>query len=457
MIKELKFKIFDEISEEYFGYILNFVDSVMKEIQFGMFDENGEEILNEDDYYENTRIQSPENVINKKKGNSVDQVNLEYWFFKDNGLKPSIYYTEYTTEDKISPSHMFIIVEYNNKVFWYENAWKKQAGLHQYNSLVECLNDIKLKFCPGEYMDTCKVYRIKDLREGTNPNKVLERKIVRINDKPTLYLLSETKLNEDEVLNPTVPSNYLTEYGFADTRQERITVYPRIKDALYTNTFDNLRNKVYNVYSPIYNTTAIYVPTEDESPTSKITHEVWLQEPVNIKKIGTIKVKRAIEDKLYDYNYGNNNIGKLKLWEYDVIDGNIVKDSFGRVKKYQTYLVIDDKKKILYQDNYAKCEEYLKSQNTNAKIVLKETYNYLNDKDIECLFKNTSVKDNDCQGLKIIFGEDKDYNCYTISVVDCSNNEEIDNEFCYDKKDIRYIIDCFRQQYKIKKVERRND
>ena len=444
-----KFKIFDEITEEYLGVILNFVDNLMQDIEFGMFDENGEELLNSEDWYDKTVVQSPEDTINHKKGNSVDQANLLYWLFKDNGLKPEIYYVEYTNKDKVSPSHMFVIFNKDNKCYWYENAWEDEKGLHDFNNSIECFDYIKSKFCPSEYSNTCKVYQIKDLKEGTNPNQVLNRKIVRINDKPNVVFLSEKEISPEEDVLPTIPNNFLTEYGYEDIIQERITVYPSIKDALYTDTITNLKNKEFNVYSPIYNCT-LYKPSLEENPTSKITNEIWIYEPIKVQKIGKIKVKNANKDYEPEYKYGENNIGKMKQWDYEILEGNLVKDSAAKKKK--SYCVIDSNKKIVFEDNYTKCNEYVKIKGINdLKCILKDTYKLINDKSLEYMFKDQKY------GLKIVYGNDSNYNCINVKVIDCQTNEEIDSELCYDKGEAKYIIDCFRQQYKIRKVEKRND
>lgn len=441
----MKFKIFDEITEEYLGTILNFVNKLMRTISFGTFDKEGNEILNEDDYYDNAVIQSPEDTINHKKGNSVDQTNLLYWLFKENGLKPEIYYCEYTNDNKISPSHMFVVFKGPNEcVYWYENCWLTENGLHQFKDLFSCFNYIKDKFCPKEYADTYKVYRIKDLKEGTNPNKVLSRKIVRLQDVPSLIMLSEKEIDTDKELLPTIPNNFLTEYGYEDTIQERLTFFPSIKDALYTDTFTNLKNKVYNVYEPIYNS-LVHKASIEEIPTAKITNEIWITRPTKVKKIGKIKVKNAIDNDL-EYVYGpNKNLGRMKTWNYEILEGNLIKDSVS--KEYNKYCVIDRNKKIYFEDSYNKCLKYIKANiDENLKCILKPTYTMMSDKDISYMFKD--------KGLKIVYSNDLINDCIKVSVINCANNEEIDSELCYDNSETRYVIDNFRHQYKIRKVEK---
>ena len=448
-MSNLRYKISDEITEDYFSVIMDFIDEIMNQITFGMFDENGDEIENQDDYYEMTRIQSPEHTINTKKGNSVDQTNLIYWLAKDNGLKPDIYYIEYTNENNISPSHMFVIFKNKDNFYWYENILKDEKGLHQFKDLHEGMNYIKSKFCPIEYSDTCKVYKIKELQEGTNPNKVLARKFVNLNDRPKLYMLSEKDLDCEKELLPTIPNNFLTEYGYSDIYQERLTFFPSIKNALYCDSYENIKNKVYNVYSPIYDC-SLYKPKTDEIPTSDITKELWIKEPVKVKKIGKIKVNNAIQDSLSEYTYGDNNIGKLKTWDYEIIEGNFLKDSMHKKKKI--YCIIDSTKKILYEDTYEKCTDYIKKNSfKDMKCIMKDLYSLITPTELEYMFKDKE------EGLKILYINDSMHDYSVIKVVDCKTKEILDSETCYDKDEARYMINFFRNQYKIRKVEKQND
>ena len=448
-MKNSKYKFFDEVSEDYFGVILNLINEIMRTVDFGMFDETGEEITNQDDYYELTRIQSPEHTINSRKGNSVDQANLIYWLAKDNGLKPNIYCVEYTNNENITPAHMFVIFNHNDKTYWYENAWEQEKGLHCFEDLVSCLNYIKSRFSPVEYANTCKVYQIKELIEGSNPNKAMERKIIKINDKPRLYMLSEKELDLDKELLPTIPSNFLTEYGYSDIYQERLTFYPSIRNALYRDAYENIKNKEYNVYTPIYNCT-LYKPKTDEIPTSDITKEIWIQEPVKVKKIGKIKVKNSIPDSNSEYKYGEGNVGKLKTWDYEILEGNLIKDSIKNNRK--SYCVINPNKKIVFEDDYDKCQEFIRVKSSEKlKCIMRDTYKLLTDKELEFMFKNKE------EGLKIVYSNDSEYDGLNIKVIDCKTNEIVDSELCKTKSEIRYMIDFFRQQYKIKKVEREND
>ena len=47
---------------------------------------------------------------------------------------------------ELGPSHAFLIFKDNKKYYWFENAWYKYKGIHEYESLEDALNDIKYKF-----------------------------------------------------------------------------------------------------------------------------------------------------------------------------------------------------------------------------------------------------------------------------------------------------------------------
>jgi len=485
----MNFKIHDDLPTEYFGTVLNFVDKVMNDITYGMFDEDGNELLDPNDWYDKTRVQSPEFVINNKRGNCVDQVNLEYWFFKENGIKTKIYYIEYTNDKNESPSHMFIILDNNNKIYWYENAWKSFAGLHEYYTLNECLTDIKKKYCPDKYLDSCKIYRIKDILEGSNPNQVLNRKIIKIKDTPRLYYVSDKDFDET-VLNPCVPNNFFTENNYEDTRQERISFFPSIEQALSDNPNIN-KNNILFVYIPNEDYD-YYKPSVEEVPTVYLTGETWITKPISIKKIGNIKIINEMPDKDLIYTYGDNNTGTLKKWQYSVLNGDLIKDSWHDIqrieeivknyknkhpnasikqawavaekllnkqieernkakefKEVKTYVVIDYFGKPVYESTNEGCQEYINNhKNEKLAYVLKEVLPKLTRNEVKELFEDSKPQ----KGLNIVYKDNQEFNCYEVDVID-HNNQIIDQELCDSEDEIKIIINDFKREYKILKVK----
>ena len=482
----MRFKIKDNLTNQYFGTILNFVDKIMNTITYGMFDENGEEISDPNEWYDKTRVQSPEWVIEHRRGNCVDQVNLEYWFFKENGILTTIYYIEYDNQKGERPSHMFIVLENNGKFYWYENAWKEYAGLHEYYSLNECLTDIKNKYCPLDFIDSCKIYKIKKIDEGSNPNQVLNQKIINIKDIPRLYYISEKELN-DEILEPTIPNNMLTQFGYADTKQERIPFYPSIEQALSDNP--NVKSgKKYYVYIP-NGDFDYYRPNISEIPQVLLTGETWIKSPIKLKKIGNFKVVKEVPDEELTFTYGEDYEGQLKKWQYSILNGNLTKDSWSEIeekkilrerylKKHpltspqklymvvesmykknhqkkepistKQYYVINDLLKIVFTGTDVACKRYIDTHKNEwpLEMVLKEAYEKMPSSELKELFE-PDIGD----GLIIEFGPNKEFNCLEVNVR--QGTEIIDQELC-EEEDLKYVIDNFKKEYKITKTIKRS-
>ena len=490
----MNFKIHDDLPTEYFGTVLNFVDKIMNEIAYGMFDENGNEILDPNDWYENTRVQAPEWVIENKRGNCVDQVNLEYWFFKENGIKNKIYYISYEDGKGNAPSHMFIVLDNNGKIYWYENAWKTYAGLHEYYTLNECLTDIKKKYCPEKYMDTCKVYRIKDILEGSNPNQVLNRKIIKIKDTPRLYYISDKDF-DTTIVNPCIPNNFLTNYNYEDTLQERVCFYPSIEQAL-SNNENVAKNNILYVYIPDEEYD-YYKPSVEEVPTVYLTGETWITKPIRIKKIGNLKIVNELPDNDLTYTYGDNNTGTLKKWQYSVLNGDLIKDSWNDIQKIEeivrnykakypnastkqawavaekllnkqieeknklkelsqvkTYVVVDYYGKPVYESSSEGCQKYIKEhKNEQLAFVLKEVLPKMTRTEVKELFEDSKLPK---KGLYITFGDNLEFNCYEVNVID-HNNQIIDQELCDSESEIKSIINDFKKEYKIINVKKEKE
>jgi len=91
------------------------------------------------------RLLDPVDVLNLKYGVCWDQVELERLLLTDFKFPNKSYFIYLNDHDKL-PSHTFIVVECNNKYIWFEHAWSKYKGMHEYNSLNELFDDVIDKF-----------------------------------------------------------------------------------------------------------------------------------------------------------------------------------------------------------------------------------------------------------------------------------------------------------------------
>ena len=130
---------------------INEIMNVMDSIEYGFKDETGKNIINTDPqkwdeefdkfYY----LQTPEELLKSRCGVCWDQVELERKLFQDNNIKVKTYFI-YIVENDMLPSHTFLTYEKDNKYYWFEHSWGVYKGIHEYESELDLLLDIKKIF-----------------------------------------------------------------------------------------------------------------------------------------------------------------------------------------------------------------------------------------------------------------------------------------------------------------------
>jgi len=127
-------QVMDKMNEIDYGFVLN---------DKNIYPENDSEWSNEisKKYF----LQSPEQLVISKFGVCWDQVELERYYFEQENIKCESYFiVEY---DGIEyPTHTFIIIELNNKYYWFEHSWEPYRGIRKYDSIDSALYDVKEKF-----------------------------------------------------------------------------------------------------------------------------------------------------------------------------------------------------------------------------------------------------------------------------------------------------------------------
>ena len=130
---------------------INNIMNLMDSIEYGFKDENGENIINanpqkwDDEFYEFYYLQTPDELLKSKCGVCWDQVELERKLFQDNNIKFKTYFI-YIVDNDMLPSHTFLTYENNNKHYWFEHSWGAYKGVHEYESELELLLDVKKTF-----------------------------------------------------------------------------------------------------------------------------------------------------------------------------------------------------------------------------------------------------------------------------------------------------------------------
>lgn len=121
----------------------------LQDIEYGWVDKDKNKRKEIDKSYENDyRLQSPQELLKSKIGVCWDQVELERYYFKSNNNIKTYFIVHYDNDR--CPTHTFLTYEKNNKYYWFEHAWEKYRGIHEYNNEKEMLIDIRNKFIKME-------------------------------------------------------------------------------------------------------------------------------------------------------------------------------------------------------------------------------------------------------------------------------------------------------------------
>lgn len=122
--------------------------NLMNDIEYGFKDKNGDNIINtdfekwENEFYKFYYLQTPEELLQSKCGVCWDQVELERQLFQEHHIKCKTYFI-YIVDNDMLPSHTFLTYENHGKHYWFEHSWGTYKGIHEYETELELLLDIK--------------------------------------------------------------------------------------------------------------------------------------------------------------------------------------------------------------------------------------------------------------------------------------------------------------------------
>lgn len=129
---------------------MNNIMNELNKIEYGWIDKNNTKYKEVNDLFsENYVLQSPEQIIKNKIGVCWDQVELERYLFKKENIKFNTYFIVHYDNDKC-PTHTFLIYKENEKYYWFEHSWKLFKGIHEFNTELDALKNIKEKFIKAE-------------------------------------------------------------------------------------------------------------------------------------------------------------------------------------------------------------------------------------------------------------------------------------------------------------------
>lgn len=182
--------------------------------------------------------------------------------------------------------------------------WGVRKDKHASGSFVSSVSNGQRLLKSGGSPQSKKKYR------STPPNTKLIK-----NYKGPMYFISEGEL-DGQTLKPRVADNYFTKNGYEDNKTKRISFAPDVGKCL-SGLSQNVKGKKFNVYIPDAGEGIdVYKPNTKAVPDSEITQEMWVIEPVKVKKLGSITCIGDTGEDGHKFKYGSNE-AELYDWNYE--------------------------------------------------------------------------------------------------------------------------------------------
>lgn len=149
-----------------------------------------------------TKLMSPEEVYEQKKGSCHDQVMFELYHLRRMRLKPSAYFLiEYNEEGsgRDNVTHSFVYYEKNHHIYWFENAWGGQEGIHKFNSKQDMLDHISELHKKGKFGNYKKYPKLEFTSfKSHKPGETLQQVVDIALGETSLLEMKRSELDDSE-------------------------------------------------------------------------------------------------------------------------------------------------------------------------------------------------------------------------------------------------------------------
>lgn len=123
-------------------------------------------------YNHTNHFRSFEEVLSDKKGDCHDQVEFESKIFSNMGVKyGKLFVAEYKELPKCGTTHSLLYYYENGKIYWFENAWDGNEGIHgPYKSVKDLKEDVSNKWKFNNGCDKLIWSNVKNVEPGMSLN-----------------------------------------------------------------------------------------------------------------------------------------------------------------------------------------------------------------------------------------------------------------------------------------------
>ena len=130
-----------------------------------------------------TNLKAPDEVYNSKSGSCHDQVMFELYHLRKMKLHPkALFFIEYHPDKSNGGiTHSFVYYQYKGKFYWFENAWGEMEGIHQFDSVKEIKDKIRLLHDQRKFGNSIQFPKLKFANFGKHtPGESLSELVSKI-------------------------------------------------------------------------------------------------------------------------------------------------------------------------------------------------------------------------------------------------------------------------------------
>ncbi|MCM1214070.1 MAG: hypothetical protein NC548_06070 [Lachnospiraceae bacterium] len=130
-----------------------------------------------------------------------------------------------------------------------------------------------------------------------------------------------------KIIDPKIPSNFMTSVGAEDNSIPRICVCPSIDLCILAVPMKTIGMEYYVNMIDI-DESSLMIPDSAQVPDQKITKEAWIIDSIEMECIGKIKLLEVEDRRPHRYDYYNAvencvSTGYLYHWSYLWLEGQI--------------------------------------------------------------------------------------------------------------------------------------
>lgn len=323
---------------------------IMDSIEYGFKDKVGQNIIHtnpkkwEEEFDKFYYLQTKEELLESKCGVCWDQVELQRELFQENKIKCKTYFI-YIVDNDMLPSHTFLTYKLYNKYYWFEHSWGKYKGIHEYESELALLLDVKEIF--KKEHNYVSVNYFLYIYEYQKPPKHITcdefyqyieiQKLIKTNEPLYFYHLVNKGCNIDQGL---LSLQYMYDHKMNDLFDKNILKYKsRILNSWNIEKYKGKKDLTREEYL-----NALKIYRKEEGP-----NYIYFFKYAPYKKLGSRITELSKYKDIYRININDEELQKEIIdifYGYDMNDSNnklLDRSYYERVTKEEYFSKYDDK------------------------------------------------------------------------------------------------------------------